>query len=185
MNRGAGEVNVVWQGLNPGRPSLEHLRLIPWVEATGTVVGVSEGRPFTLLYRLDLGGDGSPIRLRCHLDGGQHLDLSRSGEGEWTTAEEKPLPLLRGCTDVDLRVTPFTNTLPLRRLNLRFGEGQEVHVVWVDVPSLDVQAARQRYTRTDERTYRYENMDSGYSNEVTVDGKGLVTLYPDAFERLA
>lgn len=179
------EVNVVWQSLNSDRPSLEHLRLSPWTEATGTVVGLSEGQPFTLVYWLDLGTDGHPVRLRCDLAGGRHLDLSRSAEGEWTTAEQESLPLLRGCTDVDIRATPFTNTLPLRRQSLRVGEAQEVRAVWVDVPSLDVRPTRQRYTRTGEGTYRYENLDSGYSNEITVDGEGLVVRYPRAFKRLA
>ncbi|WP_253582834.1 putative glycolipid-binding domain-containing protein [Deinococcus sp. HSC-46F16] len=185
MRQGTDEVKVVWRSLNPDRPSLEHLHLSPWAEATGTVIGISEGQPFTLFYWLDLGKDGHPMRLRCDVDDGRHLDLSRSGGGEWTTAEQEGLPLLRGCTDVDIRVTPFTNTLPLRRLSLRVGEGQEVWAVWVDVPSLDLRPTRQRYTRTGEDTYRYENLDSGYSNEITVDGARLVTLYPDAFKRLA
>lgn len=187
MKQGTDELNAVWQSLNPDRPSLEHLRLSPWTEAKGTVVGLSEGRPFTLVYRLDLGRDGHPVRLRCDLAGGRSLDLSRSGEGEWTTAQQESLPPLRGCTDVDIRATPLTNSLALRRLNLRVGEEREVRVVWVDVPSLEVRArpTHQRYTRTGERTYRYGNLDSGYRTEITVDGEGPVTLYPGASRRLA
>lgn len=134
---------------------------------------------------MDLGRDGHPRRLRCDLDAGRHLDLFRSGEGEWITPGGELLPLLQGCTDVDLRATPFTNTLPLRRLSLRVGEHHEVRAVWVDIPSLEVQATRQRYTRTGDTSYLYENLESGYSNEITVDEQRLVTLYPGAFERLA
>ena len=44
---------------------------------------------------------------------------------------------------------------------------------------------RQRYTQLEEIVYRYENLDSSYRKEVTVDGAGLVMLYPEAFERVA
>lgn len=55
----------------------------------------------------------------------------------------------------------------------------------IGVPSLEIQAACQRYTRTGDTTYLHENLNSGYSNEITVGEQGLVTLYPGAFERLA
>jgi len=177
-------MHIVWRSLDPDEPSLEHLRLTPWTRAEGTVVGVIEGRPYTLSYWLDISRNGHPSRLHCALADGRHLDLSRSGTGIWTDAEERPLPHFDGCTDVDIRMTPFTNTLPLRRLGLSLGESGDLRAAWVDVPSLEVRSARQRYTRTGETTYRYEDLDSGYSNEIAADGQGLVTLYPGAFERL-
>ncbi|WP_019585915.1 putative glycolipid-binding domain-containing protein [Deinococcus apachensis] len=171
-------MDVVWRSLDADEPSLEHLRLRPWTEAQGTVVGVAEGRPYTLSYGLEITGDGQPSRLRCALADGRHLDLSRSGEGEWRAAEGQPLPHLRGCTDVDIRATPLTNTLPIRRLDLSIGGTGDLRAAWVDVPSLEVRVARQRYTRTGDTTYRYQDLDSGYSNEITVDRSGLVTLSP-------
>ncbi|GMA13737.1 hypothetical protein E5F05_15390 [Deinococcus metallilatus] len=177
-------MNAAWRGLNPGEPSLEHLRLTPWTAVEGTVVGLREGQPYTLHYWLDLTEDGHPFRLRCDLGNRPSLDLTRSRAGEWTDAEGRLLPGLSGCTDVDLRATPFTNTLPIRRLGLPVGEAGEVRAVWVNVPTLETRVARQRYTRTGDLTYRYENLESGYVNEITVDGEGLVTLYPGAFGRL-
>lgn len=149
------------------------------------VVGLAGGQPYTLHYRLEIARSGLPLHLHCALEDGRQLDLTRSEGGEWTDAVKQPLPRLHGCTDVDIRATPFTNTLPLHRLGLRVGEDHEVRAVWVDVPSLEVQAACQRYTRTGDTTYRYENLKSGYSNEITADEPGLVTLCPAAFERLA
>ena len=65
------------------------------------------------------------------------------------------------------------------------GQDHDVRAVWVNVPSLEVQAAHQRYTRMGDTIYLYENLKSGYSNEITADEPWLVTLCPAAFERLA
>ena len=43
-----------------------------------------------------------------------------------------------GCIDVDIRATPFTNTLPIRRLALQPGESRDLRMAFIDVPGLDV-----------------------------------------------
>ena len=91
---------------------------------------------------------------------------------------------LRDCTDIDIAVTPFTNTLPIRRLNLEVGEAAEIDVVYVTVPDLTLSPAPQRYTRLDDRIYRFESLDSGYTADITVDDHGLVTDYPGLFRRV-
>jgi hypothetical protein len=53
---------------------------------------------------------------------GRRLELLASGRGHWTDGEGDSLPELRGALDVDISATPFTNTLPIRRLDLRLGE---------------------------------------------------------------
>jgi uncharacterized protein len=62
----------------------------------------------------------------------------------------------KGWSDVDLEVTPSTNTIPIRRLDLKVGESQEVNAVWVRFPSLELEPLRQQYTRHDENHYRYQ-----------------------------
>ncbi|MBB5233498.1 putative glycolipid-binding domain-containing protein [Deinococcus budaensis] len=177
-------MHLVWRGLNPQRPSLEHLRLMPWASAKAAVIGLAEGQPYTLQYELEVDRAGFPLDLRCDLTDGRHLGLARTKHGEWTDAEGRLLPDLHGCTDIDLRATPFTNTLSLRRLGLRVGENRELLAVWIDVPSLVLRPTRQRYTRTGEDTYHYENLETGYGNDLAVDAEGLVILYPQAFKRL-
>jgi hypothetical protein len=46
------------------------------------------------------------------------LELISDGRGKWTDASGNPLPALDGAIDMDLSVSPFTNTLPIRRLRL-------------------------------------------------------------------
>jgi len=42
------------------------------------------------------------------------------------------VPELEGCMDVDISVTPFTNTLPIQKLGLAPTESPEVSVAYVE-----------------------------------------------------
>lgn len=103
--------------------------------------------------------------------------------GRWSNAAG-PLPELNGCLDVDISATPFTNTLPIRRLALNIGEAAGISVVYLAVPELSFRVLRQRYTRLQDRLYLYESLSSGYRAEIEVDGSGLVVRYPKLFERV-
>jgi hypothetical protein len=92
-------------------------------------------------------------------------------------------PELHGCYDVDLPITPFTNTLPIRRLPLEVGDTAELSVVYVDVETLGVRPDRQRYTRLDIHRWQFEQIDTGFTQEFLVDRHGLVLDYPTLFRR--
>jgi uncharacterized protein len=96
-----------------------------------------------------------------------------------------PLPQLAGAIDIDISITPFTNTLPIRRLRLQTGQSQEILVAYVQLPGLAVTTDRQRYTcREPDRRYRYESLDGDFTREIEVDGHGLVVTYPGLFRRV-
>lgn len=177
-------MHVIWRGLHPERTSLEHLELDPWTRARGTVTETGDSTGYAAHYDLTLDPAGFPQAVDLSFSDGRRLGLRRSVDGEWTRESGEPLPEFTGCTDLDLSATPLTNTLPLRRLGLAVGEGAVIEAVWVGLPEFTLRRVRQRYIRLGERTYRYENLESGYRNEVTVDEHGLVVLYPGAFERV-
>ncbi len=88
--------------------------------------------------------------------------------------------------------TAFTNTLPIRRLGLQPGESAELSVAYIDVPTLGVTPARQRYgclaRSAEEGRYRYESLPSaalpgGFTDDLLVDADGLVVDYPKLFRR--
>jgi uncharacterized protein len=95
----------------------------------------------------------------------------------------RELPEVGGCRDVDLAVTPATNTLPIRRLDLGIGMSQSVTAAWIKFPELDLQLLSQRYTRIAENIYRYDS-DPGFSADIVVDDLGLVINYPGGWERI-
>lgn len=105
-----------------------------------------------------------------------------SEHGRWL-AEFKEFAELQGCADIDMNVSPATNTLAIRRLGLEVGESQEICTALMHFPDLALQPVMQRYTRVDQRTYRYEN--DNLAVELEVDEFGLVVAYPEAWQRLA
>jgi hypothetical protein len=98
------------------------------------------------------------------------------------------MPDLDGCIDVDISSTPFTNTLPIRRLGLEPGESEELAVTYILVPELLVGAERQRYdcleAQAEGGLYRFEALPSGFTAELPVDADGLVIDYPGLFRRV-
>lgn len=124
-------------------------------------------------------------RLQAALIGDDyHVDLAGDGAGHWRDAAG-PLPHLDGAIDVDLPLTPFTNTLPIRRLGLAAGASAELAVVYVRLAERKVERDPQRYTCLEPmRRYRYESLDSDFMREIDVDADGLVVTYPDLFRRI-
>ncbi len=112
------------------------------------------------------------------------VELVSDGAGSWTDGAGVTQPQLQGAIDIDISVTPFTNTLPIRRLDLKDGRPAEILVVYIQLPSLQIITDRQRYTRLDGGHYRYESVDSDFTRDIQVDGDGLVITYPGLFRRI-
>jgi uncharacterized protein len=189
----AGTLEAAWSRWDG--PGLEHLRLRVRegaIEADGVVVGEEGGTCFRARYVIRCDQHWRTRELILDpLDGSDPLHLSSDGEGDWRDASESALPELRGCIDVDLSVTPFTNTLPIRRLDLREGESSDIAVVYVNVPVMELGTSRQAYTCLERGPgsglYRYEDRGifQGFTADLPVDENGLVLDYPGIFRRIS
>jgi len=85
---------------------------------------------------------------------------------------------------IDISLTPFTNTLPIRNLNLEIGEEQEVNVIYINILDNYTKPLKQKYRKKSERIYKYENVPNDFEADISVDEFGLVIFYPLLFERL-
>src|SRR5262245_44304099 len=137
-----------WSG-----PGLEHLRLVQYddlILADGLIIGAAEedGRPFRARYTIQCDRHWRVRELRVDMldAANRRLDLMSDGAGHWADGAGEPLPGLAGCFDVDISATPFTNTLPIRRLTLAPGASADVNVVYVALPELTLAPAMQRYS---------------------------------------
>jgi hypothetical protein len=152
----------------------------------GTVVGVLENqRPMLATYEIHCDDNWLTHRVQVERTIGKEtktLSLNVEKLGLWR-ATGREVAEARGCLDVDLSVTPATNTLPIRRLDLSIGKSESVTAAWVRFPELTVQPLSQRYTRTAKNTYRYES-DTGFLAEIVVDDLGLVIAYSGGWERI-
>jgi hypothetical protein len=112
------------------------------------------------------------------------LWLGADGTGRWGEINGSHRHDLAGCTDVDLAVTPFTASIPIRRLTLDVGEEADVLAATVDVETLGILPTRQRYRRRSPRRFEYTNLESGVTTEFDIDQYGLVHDHPGEFRRL-
>jgi len=152
----------------------------------GTVVGVlKDQRPLLASYEIQCDENWLTHRVQVDRTLGNDvktLSLSVEKRGVWHSTGQE-LREIQGCDDVDLAVTPATNTLAIRRLNLQVGSSASIIAAWVKFPDLTVQPLSQRYTRIAQNTYRYES-NTGFSAEIVVDDLGLVTAYPGGWDRI-
>ncbi len=168
--------------------SLQHLVLTQGpdvIVAEAVVVGEEEGARFGAHFRITCDADWRTRRVEVDMAGtDRRVDLHGDGAGRWRDGAGKPLPELNGAIDVDLPLTPFTNTLPIRRLNLGAGQSADLHMVYIVLPAFTVTVDPQRYVCLEKlRRYRYESLDSDFMREVEVDSDGLVVTYPDLYRR--
>jgi uncharacterized protein len=112
------------------------------------------------------------------------LWLGTDGSGRWGEMNGAHRPELDGCFDIDLVCTPFTKSIPIRRMALHVGDSTEISVASIDVENLGVRAERHRYTRVDTHRWRFERPASATSLEFDVDEHGLVLDYPGEFRRI-
>lgn len=152
----------------------------------GSVVGVLKNHgPMLASYEVHCDRNWLTHRVQVERTIGEDrrmVSLSVESRGLWRSAGRE-LHEVNGCLDVDLALTPATNTLPIRRLALPVGSSHAVTAAWVKLPDLTVEALPQRYTRLKTNVYRYES-GTGFSAEIVVDDAGLVTSYPGGWERI-
>lgn len=159
------------------------------VVAEGVVIGPDsgtpyEGRLFGCSYAIHCDAHWRVRQVQVRLAGGAHLLLRADGEGRWRGSDGTPLPALDGCVDVDLSCTPFTNTLPIRRLGEALRERREVRVAYVTLPGAAVMPSRQAYSLLGEGRYRFESLSDPFRADIETDADGLVVHYPGLFRRL-
>lgn len=171
-----------WEG-----DGFEHLALLEepnGIVAEAAIVATVESEAFAIRYRIECDASWRVRRASISRIGDDKpIELTADGAGSWRDGNGIALPQLAGAIDIDISVTPFTNTLPLRRLRLGQGQSSEILVVYVPVPSLAMTTDRQRYTRLGKHRYRYESVDSDFTRDIEVDDSGLVTVYPGLFRR--
>jgi uncharacterized protein len=177
---------VLWQDVETG--ALDRCRLEAGpsgLRLSGTVLTAEFGTPLDVRYLVEADRDGLTRRVELELDGGAtRRVLLADGAGHWAWEGGPELAEVAGSLDVDLTVTPATNTLPIRRLaDLEGGRAADLHMAWVQFPGLEVLPSAQRYERLAADRWRFSTGE--FQADLLVDPDGLVLDYGGLFRSLA
>ncbi|MGD8167210.1 putative glycolipid-binding domain-containing protein [Herbiconiux sp. P16] len=178
-------------------------RSLAWAPASGTGLEVTtvtmdasgcvavghitrtDPHPFDVYYRVEV-DELWRTRYVCVSEtlSSRCVEMRSRGDGRWTSDDGRLLRHLDAAIDVDISATPFSNTLPVRRLGIGVGESADIVTAYVDVPAMTATADPQRYTRLLPDVYRYQSLDSDFTRDVVVDEFGFVLEYPGLFSRV-
>ncbi|MEJ7646704.1 MAG: putative glycolipid-binding domain-containing protein [Chryseolinea sp.] len=180
------QTNILWTGIE--YYSLENCLVEKsdnGYEINSVIVGFYEKK----MYRVDYLIRTTPewvtkfVDVSCRHEGRvQKIRLEGDGNGKWLRDGVVAKEFL-GCIDVDIPLTPFTNTLPVNRLKLYDDDTEKIKVIYIDLLLAEVKAVHQKYTRLSATEYHYENVPNDFEAVIRVDDDGLVVFYPELFSR--
>jgi hypothetical protein len=176
--------SVRWRPV--GGIGLEHLTvqiMDDLIVARSVLIGEREGKPYGVHYIVRCDARWTVRRLDLETTQGQRLRLESDGKGHWTDEQRRPLSEFDGCIDIDLAGTPFTNTLPIRRVDP--SDSVELSMLFVPFDTFSPIVDEQRYTCVERgRLYRFEAVDGTFAADLPVDEDGFVLDYPTLFCRV-
>ncbi|RPF50390.1 putative glycolipid-binding domain-containing protein [Aquisalibacillus elongatus] len=136
-------------------------------------------------YKVELDAHWRTRKVSVVVDHTSSITLHSDGEGNWIDANGGVMEELTGAIDIDISATPFSNSLPINRLNWNINQLEDFYMVYISVPSLEIKKVPQSYqyvrSEGEYRYFKYRCYD--YETIICVDSNGLVVDYPDTFSR--
>ncbi|WP_372477295.1 putative glycolipid-binding domain-containing protein [Nocardia australiensis] len=160
------------------------------IRAAGRMVGTdcADHPAFSASYDLVTDENGATKRLSLRTTtaaaGERHASIARDEENYWLVdaGGNHMRSTFAGALDVDVVLSPFFNTLPIRRFGLQHAVGDvQVPVVYVRLPDLLVQEASLTYSGGADGISVLSPVSSA---TVTVDADGFLLDYPGLAERV-
>jgi hypothetical protein len=180
---------IVWQRLD--NPGLEYFQLTEsddGILADGIVIGADDNQVFYQLhYQVRCDAHYRVQRVDLDLAGYERITLTADGQGHWFFTDNQPLHEFNDYIDIDISATPFTNTLPIRRLDWQPGQSRSLDMIYIRIPELRFERVTQQYTCLEQTAdgRRFEYTQPGFSAILSIDADGFVQNYPKLFRRLS
>lgn len=145
---------LVWRGVDAPLMEIAEVELVAdGLQARGTQIGVA----YELRYQLE------PGRLCAEVMGGPNVNIG-----------------LDGADYFDLGYSPLFNSLPVLA---GLDSTTDFVMTFVDVPTLEVSSAEQRYEPLGDGVIRFSS--GSFVAEIEFDGDGFVTRYEGLAERVS
>jgi len=176
---------IIWKGILYN--SLEYFTLMKsgdGFEATSKIIGTYEDKMYAVDYGILIDSDWKLLQFEVEYEvnnirgkiAGERVDMAWKLNGAID-------PRYSGIGFIDISLTPFTNTLPIRSLNLDVGQEREIDVIYIDILERHILPLKQRYRKEGDGRFRYQNVPNDFEATISVDEVGLVIFYPLLFER--
>ncbi|MCP4185093.1 MAG: putative glycolipid-binding domain-containing protein [Hyphomicrobiales bacterium] len=168
---------------------LEHLHINSCennIIIASVAIGEDAGQQFGVKYTIICASDWRVRSFKIENTQGQDLVLNSDGEGNWYSQDGSSRSGFSGAIDIDLCGTPFTSTLPIRRLDKhQKGYSQRFKVLYIPIDTFEPRLDRQQYSCLKPYSrYRYEPLARNFSTELEVDNNGVVLNYPEMFTQI-
>jgi len=177
------ERKITWEGLE--YRSLENCTLTETdngISVTSVITGQVNNQAIKILYKIltDTLWATYFVEINVILGGYKKTILLEKKVSYWlvnNTIDHR----FNDCVDIDISLTPFTNTLPIRRLVFNGQLSNRIEVIYIDIIADMIMPVRQYYTKISDSVYLYENEKSTFKAELKTDSYGLVIEYPKLF----
>ena len=158
------------------------------IKVSSTVINSGYNSPYKLNYELLL-DESWKIKECCieiDCENSTSLYLSTNGDGYWFDENNNEIYELTGAIDIDISCTPFTNSLPINRIDWELNHPKDFEMAYISVPDLSYKKMKQTYELiSDESTkkvFKYKTEKKEVSIEV--DSMGTVVNYPNRFSKV-
>jgi len=180
---------ISWKGIENNSETIENLKISndsKNIKIKSVVNGFKNNHPIAIKYFLNLNLDWNftSVKIESLLDSKPDIQLKVNSDGKWFNENNLHLEQLEGATDIDISITPFTNSLPINRLKEKLKERTELTVVYIDLLNWNIHSVKQYYTKLQDQIFYYEGVSSGFKSKIFTDENGIVLNYPDLFERV-
>jgi len=177
--------NILWSGIE--YYSLENCIVensSSGVLINSIIVGLYDENIYRVKYDLILDNDW--ITKSCIIEARINNEIKKidllNDKGTWLL-NGKIHPEFGQCIDVDISLTPLTNSLPINRLKLNVGQETNVDIIYIDLLEGIVKHVTQKYRRLSGEIFKYENIPNDFEADIKVDTAGFVIDYPQLFKR--
>lgn len=177
---------IVWKSTYVNTTEFTTIRVNDHIEVNGQITGQGLRKFLNINYQLVMNKNWEiqAVKINFISDNSFTISLCKNDNNQWVNEKGEILSQLNNCIDIDITLTPFTNTLPINRLNLAVGESKEIEVVYFELPTNHFSPSKQRYTNLGNGIYKYESLASGFTANLLVDTDGLVLNYPGIWYRI-
>src|ERR1044071_6122353 len=139
--------NILWTGI-------EYYSLENCLASTGTdgneinstIIGHYNGTIYHVSYHIITDGLWRTRFFKINYRHKEQLyviAMEGDGEGNWSEQGEAN-ERYKGCIDIDIPLTPLTNSLPVNRLKLHANEETAVSVIYVDLLANEIKPVQQK-----------------------------------------